>query len=163
MKHKITMTYNPKLDRVFNGEITQTIRKGCKFNIGDHVLIHEWQGKPYRSPWGRRLEVVLTNVYNIWVYNEGFQARALLDSDDPELVPKRHNHVQGWQSFRLQDIYDYTFIGWGTSIADYLAKLDGIDPPTGFELAKVLRELNRSNLTGEYQIIKWEFKTEETP
>ena len=63
--HILSMTYGPKIEGVRNGTIRQTIRK---YNpkrpivFGDKLLIHGWEGKPYRSPWNWRIEATVINT-----------------------------------------------------------------------------------------------------
>ena len=120
--HILSMTYAPKIEKVFSGEITQSIRRWWpgqpKKMIGDDLLIHTWEGKPYRSKWGKRLYAEITYL----------------------------------------DIIDLTTMTYPE--LDELAKLDGIDPPTGAELKKVLWGLNGINF--DYQIIRWKPVDDET-
>jgi hypothetical protein len=53
-KWNLPLTYVPKITGVLDGTITQTIRVGRKFNVGDLVSFHGWEGKPYRSKWSFR-------------------------------------------------------------------------------------------------------------
>lgn len=57
--HVMGLTYGPKIDAVFSGECHQTIRlvrSDAPWNVGDKLILHTWTGRPYRSPWGRRLD-----------------------------------------------------------------------------------------------------------
>ena len=57
MKHILPLTYEPKIFDVRNGICTQTIRpcsdKKPKF-VGDLVMYHGWEGRPYHSKWSFR-------------------------------------------------------------------------------------------------------------
>lgn len=53
-KRILPLTYPPKVGPVREGKYTQTIRPGRKFRIGDLVMFHGWEGKPYRSKWSFR-------------------------------------------------------------------------------------------------------------
>ena len=82
-------------------------------------------GRPYRSKWGRRLDVEVTEVHSIRVYDWG-----IIDE-----------HGFGCT--------------WNAPGMSRLARLDGIDPPTGLELKRLLFEMNKSKQGAEYQIIRW--------
>jgi hypothetical protein len=84
------MTYAPKIERVFSGEITQTIRRWWpgqpKKMIGDDLLIHTWEGKPYRSKWGKRLYGIVTYAEIVDLLNlsvEELDELAILDGIVP--------------------------------------------------------------------------------
>jgi len=130
--HIMSFTYEPKIDRVWSGEITQTIRRKGKTEkkVGDKILFHTWTGRPYRSKWGKRLLVEIEELITIQIFNKGFRV---------------------WDE--VDDIW--VWYSWIGSFAQHLAELDGIDPPTGQELARLLFELNKSKEGEEYQIIRW--------
>ena len=72
-RHVIAFTYAPKIEGVRNGTICQTIRPTRKRRIwvGDTLLLHGWEGKPYRSKWSWRMEVTCSEVIDItmdWYY-----------------------------------------------------------------------------------------------
>jgi len=126
-RHCIGLAYKPKADALFAGTCRNDIRMGRRFRVGDTVTIYEWEGVPYRkgSKWGRRLTVTLNCAYPVILSQEG----VVLCHDIPISVP--------WV------------------IADGLATDDGIDPPTGAELKRVL-ESYHGPLTGqEAQILRW--------
>jgi hypothetical protein len=130
------ITYKPKIEAVFDGRCTQTIRKGDKVRVGDIITFHEWAGKPYRSKWGRRITVEVIAIQNM-----------VLDCC--------------WLHFGCGPLYFGT-AGWGTQDADRIAKLDFIDPPTGIELRELLSgrspnspHKNQKDWEGVYQIIRW--------
>ncbi|HUU86733.1 MAG TPA: hypothetical protein VMX17_03175 [Candidatus Glassbacteria bacterium] len=57
MKHILPLTYEPKIPDVCSGECTQTIRPISYTkpkNVGDQVMFHGWDEKPYRSKWNFR-------------------------------------------------------------------------------------------------------------
>ena len=127
-KWNIPLTYAPKIAGVLAGSIRQTIRTGRKFSPGDLVSFHGWSGRPYRSPWSFRTPYFpLTQVIPIVIFEGGIA--------DPSW---------GWMEF----------LPW--SDLDDLARLDGIEPPTGAELYRVLSALNPIPEGGvEAQIIRW--------
>ena len=125
----MALTYPPKIDPVFDGRCTQTIRKGRRVAEGDEILFHDWDDRPYRSKWNRRKRVTVTSVENIKISDTGI----VFDSID-SIQPKT------WDSF------------WATAMAIQ----DFIDPPTGEALRDVLFGLNGApDVPEEYQIIRW--------
>lgn len=125
--HIMALTYAPKIPLVFEEKITQTIRAGHQHRIeaGDSILFHTWEGKPYRSPWGMRLEVVVTKVIPVEVHDTG-----ILLGPDIMLA------VTPWNEL------------------DWLAVMDGIVPSTGEELGIVLKRYMKK-LPCNAQIIRW--------
>lgn len=130
MRHVKAFTYQPKIEGVRSGKITQTIRKPGKrsVKVGDTITFHGWSGKPYRSPWSWRIEVEVTCVVNPILREEGIIAE-----------------------------YGPFMYSWDSETVDGLARNDGIDPPTGKELKRVLKSLNK-DWEGTYQIIKWRIR-----
>lgn len=127
--HSMPMTCKDKLDRVFSGEIRQTIRWGEKYQKGDTLTIFEWTGKPYRSKWGRRIEVLVKSIELIEIRNSG-----------------------------IGIIGAYAEVPWSDCYADHLAKNDGLEPPTGQHLKEVLFALHptRHFQIGEiFQVVRW--------
>jgi len=56
-KHCIPLTCEVKIEAVHRGEITKTIRKynpNCPKRVGDKIMFHGWEGKPYRTNWTDR-------------------------------------------------------------------------------------------------------------
>ena len=126
-KHFISMTYQPKIEPVQDGRCTQTIRTGRKFSVGDSILMHGWSGRPYRSPWGWRKRVTVTDILNILISEIGIHV------DDGHIV-----------------------YPWDDDMPNIWAKLDFIDPPTGEALRDILFGLNGApDEPHEYQIIRW--------
>lgn len=131
MKHVKSFTYAPKIEAVFDGRCTQTIRKLNPLRpvrVGDEILFHTWTGRPYASKWGRRMRVKVTEVIDATLHEIGMVLR--------------------FQNDALE------FYGWRTEEADEIARKDFIDPPTGEGLYDVLEEKNE-DFYGEYQIIRW--------
>jgi co-chaperonin GroES (HSP10) len=124
--HVKSFTYEPKIKAVRKGSITQTIRKRGKVpvKVGDKILFHGWEDRPYRSKWSWRLKTEITAVVDITVYAWGIE----------DMSSRRP-----WRTLNL------------------LAELDGIEPPTGEELGRVLTEKNKGDFVkGElFQIIRW--------
>jgi len=126
-KHVMAITYAPKEAAVQSGDCCQTIRKGDKVSVGDEILFHGWSGRPYRSPWSWRRQVVVSEVLPIRV---------------------RHN-------IGIELLGEWS--RWSSQFVDDIAATDFIDPPTGIALRNVLFGYNNSINTTEltYQIIRW--------
>lgn len=130
-KHVMAITYEPKIEPVRDGRCTQTIRKGRRFSVGDSILIHGWEGRPYRSKWNWRLRVEVTMAAPIVIHEEGISGVNKYGDIGP---------VAHW---------------WG-NYCNMLAKEDSIEPATGEELKNVLFGLNGAPTEPEpYQIIRW--------
>lgn len=73
MKHIKAFTYAPKIPAVLDGRCRQTIRPEGKrpVAVGDTILFHGWQDRPYRSPWSWRKEVEVINVIPARVLSAG--------------------------------------------------------------------------------------------
>jgi len=133
-RHCVPMTYGPKVDAVFDGGCRQTIRMGRRYAVGDTVTFFEWTGKPYRSPWGRRVVVKLTFIADIKLRPDGMAWN----------VDGRPGKRAVWQTEP-----------WESAFCDRVAKRDGIDPPTGAELKRVLESFH-GPLTGQAaQVLRW--------
>lgn len=130
-KHIKAITYELKIPDVLSGKCVQTIRPEGKkpVEVGDIIIFHGWEGKPYHSKWSWRLEVTVNYVKRCWIDIRG---------------------ICCW----IDNVY--TKCEWGSKTLDKLAKLDGIVPAEGVELKKVL--LGMHNLDGKdpFQIIRWE-------
>lgn len=122
-KHIFSLTYKPKIEGVLDDTIKQTIRAGNKIEVGDSILFHGWEGRPYRSKWSWRKEVTVTKVYSIIMSKDGIQ----------------YNKMWFYKYEELNE----------------LAKKDGINPPTGEELGRILCEIYGKDMPCEGQIIKW--------
>ncbi len=126
-KWNLPLTYKPKIIPVYDGQITQTIRTGRKYAVGDSVAFHGWEGVPYKSKWAYRtpyfqvievIDITLNYVHGI-------------------TTPLGCQH--GWEKL------------------NYLAELDGIEPPTGFALRDVLFDLNNQQNEVEAQVLRWSY------
>ena len=125
-KWNLPLTYRPKIARMASGEIRQTIRPGLKYRVGDQVSFHGWEGQPYRSRWTNR-----TQYYE------------LIRVIDITLRPDR---VQ----------VHYVVWPWNDPIIDELARLDGIDPPTGQELGWLFTTMYDLPDDGmDFQVLRW--------
>ena len=128
-KHILPLTYLPKIPAVLEGRCTQTIRTGREFQVGDLVMFHGWEGRPYRSKWDFRTpywEIIV--VHPCVILEDGI--------DDLKF--------QGEIGF------------WYWDELNQLAELDGIDPPTGEELGRVLMSMHQIPERGlPAQIIRW--------
>ena len=130
-KWNLPLTYQPKIGPVIRGEITQTIRTGRKFSIGDLVRFYIWTFRPYRSP-----RITITDYAEIIYCND-----------------ITINHF-GINSNIRQALGYGVVIPWDQ--LNNLAGLDGIVPPTGEELKRVLAEKNIIPANGvDAQIIRW--------
>ena len=129
-KWNLPLTYQPKIGPVIRGEITQTIRTGRKFSIGDLVRFYIWTFRPYRSP-----RITITNYAEIVYCNDITINHGGINSD-------------------IRQALGYGFLPWNR--LNDLAKRDGIVPPTGEELKRVLAEKNKIPAKGiDAQIIRW--------
>lgn len=129
MKKILPLTYEPKIDGVINGTIRQTIRKGWKYKVGDQIAFHGWEGKPYRTPWNFRTGYyTLNEILFIGVEDAGL---VLYDPDTEERLGS---------------------VAWTNQYTTKIARLDGIDPPTGEALRDVLLSMG---CTGKAQILRW--------
>ena len=126
-KWNLPLTYKPKIIPVYDGLITQPIRTGRKYAVGDLVAFHGWEGIPYRSNWSFRTEYFpLIEVVDI-----------ILDYEHGIITS--FGNCLGWKDL------------------DYLAELDGIDPPTGIALRGVLFGLNNKQNVVEAQVLRWTY------
>ena len=126
-KHVMALTYEPKIKPVREGKCIQTIRKGRRFSVGDSILIHGWEGRPYRSKWSWRMRVEVQHIRNISIDERGIHRAS-------HAVPIR----------------------WGSETLKEIAEMDFIEPATGEELKTVLFGLNGVPTEPEpYQIIRW--------
>jgi len=130
--HIMAMTYAPKVEGIKDGTIKQTIRvvnPNRPFQTHEKVIIHGWEGKPYRSPWSWRIETVIVEAGEFNAYASG-----------------------------VADVNDnFRFHTWNSPVMDRIARLDGICPPTGMALKEVLEEFH-GKFTDEpirFQIIRW--------
>jgi hypothetical protein len=137
MRYVMAFTYEPKIERVRRGEISQTIRPKWKVALGDRILLHGWTGKPYRSKWSWRLSVTVSHVENIYAFADGIKI-----------------DING----------AWIFFPWDSERADTIAALDGIEPPTGIALGKLLTNMHRllprhrygpTDYRPNFQIIAW--------
>jgi hypothetical protein len=124
-KHNIALTYAPKIEAVLDGRCTQTIRAGRRFEVGDLVSFHGWEGVPYRSKWSFKTPYKkILEVYNVRFFEWGFL----------------HNGTEHI---------------WRGSVCKRVAERDYINPPTGEALRDVLFGLNAKGSHFEAQIIRW--------
>jgi hypothetical protein len=133
----LPLTYQPKIEGVKDGTITQTIRKGNKFHAGDMVMFHGWAGRPYYSAWNWRTEYfTLLEIITAQFNNEGIS----------------HQVYEILQTTRSVIPVNPRLVGW--QYLDGLAIMDGIIPPTGLALKEILKKKN-GKIEGTYQIIRW--------
>ena len=132
-KHILPLTYAPKIQAVIDGTCTQTIRAGRKFRACDLVMFHGWSGVPYHSPWSFRTPYWVVNwVWDIEIWPKGIQWDSSLGGKDWAF----------WKNDALTQI---------------IAEKDGIIPPTGEELGRVLLSMHKIPDAGlPAQIIRWD-------
>ena len=136
--HSMPMTCKDKLERVFSGEIRQTIRRGERYQVGDTLTIFEWTEKPYRSKWGRRLDEKVKVVFPILVTNAG------VGVFNDSVV--KNGLVRG------------TVVPWTSDYLESLARMDGVKPANGMRLRKVLLEMHPDMDLGNgevFQVVRW--------
>ena len=122
----LPLTYAPKIPAVLDGRCTQTIRPGRKFRARDLIMFHGWEGRPYHSKWSFRTPY--------WELHMAWPILILPDG-----------FVSGG------DLYK-----WPGQACTGLSERDGIDPPTGQELGRVLLSMHKIPPEGlEAQIIRW--------
>lgn len=132
-KHVMAITYEPKINAVRSGECCQTIRQKRRARIceGDTILLHGWEGAPYRTKWSWRRRVTVTKVIPV-----------ILDYYSGVGV----GNVGDWQ---------FQWYRWDSEYATELAKRDFIDPPTGVGLRDTLVQLNKGLSFVPGQIVRW--------
>jgi hypothetical protein len=154
-KRWLPLTYKPKIEPVCKKEITQTIRVGSTYKVGDEIAFHGWENKPYRSPWSFRTPYFLLNyVKNITILEKGIIGGFDRWDFDPDYKEGKYGDTT------------YRATLWLWEELNWLAIKDGIKPLgcdnselLGFELERILWSLNGrkpwpKNGT-EAQIIRW--------
>jgi hypothetical protein len=143
--HIMSMTYQEKIPAVLEGTCHQTIREEGKthFRVGEPVFLHGWVDKPYHSPWSWRMKVHLTEVITIIADLDGYRIT------DGQSIDNLGRH--GWH---VDNKYA-PYIEWSSCMADGLAILDGIVPPTGLELKKVLSRFVDLEQEPILKILRW--------
>ena len=143
--HIIPMTYQPKIEGVKDGSCRQTTRILKPMNpkkVDDIALLHGWSGMPYRSPWGWRRKDPLIQVIDMLALKHTASFWQHLVTAKPI----------GTESCLLNHY------PWFGEEMDYLAKLDGISPPTGQEYKNVLEKYHgrfHDFNPVHFQIIRW--------
>ena len=126
-KNNISLTYEPKIQALIDGRCRQTIRAGRRFEVGDLVSFHGWEGIPYRSEWSFRTPY--------------FELKTVINAD---FNKKYGMYIAG------------TWYDWDAPETTGVAELDFIDPSTGDALRDVLFGLNAKQGSHlEAQIIRW--------
>ena len=130
----VAIAYIPKLQGVYDGSIRQTIRRGNKSTQGDLISFHGWAGRPYHSEWSCRTPYFrLTKVTDIRVSFDGI-----------EWLTPRGGEPEGG------------LVPWSDPRMDQIAQMDGIVPPTGQALSRVLTRFNKILPEGyTAQILQW--------
>lgn len=141
----------------------------------DDILFHEWLGRPYRSKWGRRLEVIVSQAIPVQVSTQGMVFRT---NREYMMAMGLNMQIAPWR-FRIENfsmmaakrakaveidprtfetIYKNLLVPWHSEEMDFLATLDYIDPPTGVEMFNVLKGLHTKAdfVAGEpAKIVRW--------
>jgi len=140
------MTYKPKIEAVKNGDCRRTTRiynEKNPFKVGDHIIIHGWEGRPYWSKWNwRRPKELVTTVIDMI---------ALEHTATFCQNPITGKYI-GTESLRTLSL------PWHDELMDELAKLDGIVPATGPEYKSILEAFHGSfakYAPVRFQIIEW--------
>lgn len=138
-KHVLPLTYPQKIPAVLKGNCSQSIRVGSRINIGDLIMFHGWEGKPYRSKWSFR-----TPYWPIWYVQE------ILVSESGWKIPLSKRGGYRGQTFSR-------VIPWDHYRSDMLSQLDGIAPATGEELYRVISTMHKIPDEGlPMQVLRWE-------
>ncbi len=132
IKRFLPLTYKPKIPGVLAGEINQSIRVDHEetkrdLQVGDHVAFHGWSGRPYHSPWSFRTPFCkVIEAHPISVRKDSIYF------SEEKLILKSDDPV-----------------------LDKLAALDGIEPPTGRELIRVLHLMHGFG-TLKGKVLRWD-------
>jgi len=127
--HIKAFIYKDKIPDVLSGKCTQTIRPRGKHpvEVGDYILFHGWESKPYKSKWSWRMKKVrVFSIIDCSISREG---------------------IASW----LGD----AFYPWSDTVVTRMAKLDYINPPTGEALGKLLNSMYDLRKSRPFQIIRW--------
>ena len=108
MKHIKAMTYKPKIPGMREGTIRQTIRIGSKVFMGDTILFHGWEGRPYVTKWSWRMTVIVANVIDIRAYETGFIM---------------YGHYNSWDSHIADIIAECDGVSSGEELGKLLTKM----------------------------------------
>jgi len=149
-KWNLPLTYRPKIPGVIAGTIRQTIRPGLKYAPGDLVAFHGWEGRPYLSKWSNRTWYFeLHLVIDIRIRPVGIIPLRWA-ADDPDLINAYP------REFHDPPVFPGRRIPWSAPAIDELARLDGIDPPTGQELGWLLTTMYDLPDDGmDFQVLRW--------
>jgi len=131
--HIIAVTYKPKIAGVRDGSIRQTIRPGWERKVGDKVLLHGWEGRPYWSKWSWRRDEVLNCITNV------------IFTDEALFVVDTYDSAVGAESFLFP---------WCSAWVQHVSKMDGIEPATGEALKFVLEGYGAED-GDRMQILRW--------
>ncbi len=143
--HITAMTYQPKVEPVKRLECRQTTRifnPENPFVVGDDILIHGWEGRPYRSPWNWRLpRMPLTQVVDMVAFRS--------------CVAFWQNPLTGKPLSSQSCAISYYL--WEDWIINELSRLDGIVPATGTEYKRVLEGFHAefAESPAHFQILRW--------
>ena len=133
--HNLSLTYAPKIPLVKSGECTQTIRlhnPDRPKKVGDKLILHTWEGKPYRSKWDWRLETEISELI-LLDWGQTINEAKLSFTQGKNWVPT--------DELGLKNI----------------AISDGIEHPHWMNLMEVLQKLNnKGSIRGTiWDVIRW--------
>jgi len=122
--HILSLTYAPKIPLVKSGECTQTIRlhnPDKPKKVGDKLILHTWEGKPYRSKWDWRLETEISELSSLsfsYPFGGPMIDGKIADFEDIALLASRDGIINPspnalWDVLRkLNGIIDLTKCSW---------------------------------------------------
>lgn len=149
-KHVKSFTYQHKIPLVLAGICKQTIRLGDKVEVGDEILYHGWKGLSYRSKWSWRFRVVVSEVIDIDLFEEGII-----------FLPMGFDHLYKWVELDLLAMQDGIKNGfqksYGVSLGNILNQMNKL--PSWYERKEIEvypeGEIGQIIRWGEYEILKY--------
>ena len=151
-KHTKPFTYMPKIEAVRAGELTQTIRprnNNKPVGVGDEILFHGFKCKCGSEDWEPLDDQYMKLRCRGCGKRMGYATRLWSWRMRVEVIEVINVAAHPWGL-----VYpDGTKREW--TELDTLARLDGILPPTGEALGKVLRSLTDLYGGKQFQVIRW--------
>lgn len=133
----VGFTYKPKIPAVKAGTCRQTVRMGRRFELGQVLHLFTWEGKPRHSKWGWRKDEKCVQLYDILVHVGGISCSVRIDDVDPIC------------KFKTGYFYPWDMLDW-------IAKRDGIEPPTGKAMGELFRKMHKlPNEGAPAQVVRW--------
>lgn len=134
----VGFTYKPKIPAVKAGTCRQTVRMGRRFELDQVLHLFTWEGKPRHSKWGWRKDERCVQLYDVSITPGGILCATIID----DVKPICNFSVAG------------NFYPWET--LDWIAKRDGIEPPTGKAMGELFRKMHKLTGAGSpAQIVRW--------